>query len=178
MYATRSQRPLRTTYSVLLGLVAVLGLGSVDAQAESWKKDPPKAAQDMCKLVMRIATHPRVDKKEADFLIATQNGATMLDETMLDEVSEKLSEAYMGTVDAIAAEDTFYFGDRKHNNALRPQKDAIKALRRFQKHGLPVLAVDYLTRKNFAALAHDRDFIPYVGHRKLDRLVVQPGSKK
>ena len=141
------------------------------------KPERPKAAQDMCRLVARIANRARVHHKKPGFLIVPQNGANIL-----DELPERMGKAYLDTVDGIGAEDSFYYGKLDHNNPLRPQQDTIEALLRFRKHGRPVFAVDYLTDDKAAAkfvrLARDKGFIPYVGHRELDRLVAQPGSEK
>ncbi len=140
---------------------------------EGDQRERPKAAEDMCRLVARIAKRARVHHKNPGFLLVPQNGANIL-----DEMPERMGEAYLKTVDGIGAEDSFYFGNRDHNNLLRPQRDTIKALHRFRKAGLPVLAVDYLTESklasSFVRLAREEDFIPYVGHRELDRLLTQP----
>lgn len=133
----------------------------------------PQAAQDMYRLVTRIARHARSDREKPGFLVVPQNGATIL-----AELPETMAAAYLHAIDAIGAEDTFYYGDDDHDNPLRPQTETIEALGRFRSAGRPVLAVDYLTRAkdagNFVRLARARDFIPYVGHRELDRLPLQP----
>ncbi len=140
---------------------------------EGDQRERPKAAQDMCRLVARIGLRARKHHKKSGFLIVPQNGANIL-----DEMPERMGQAYLKTVDGIGAEDSFYFGNRDHNNLLRPQRDTIKALGKFRKAGLPVFAVDYLTDKSLAAkfvrLATKKGFVPYVGHRELDRLLVQP----
>jgi hypothetical protein len=45
-----------------------------------------------------------------------------------------------------------------------------------------VLAVDYLTDSklaaNFVRLARKKDFIPFVGHRELDRMLSQPKAER
>lgn len=144
---------------------------------EGDQRERPKAAEDMCRLVARIGLRARVHHKQSGFLIVPQNGANIL-----DEMPERMGEAYLKTVDAIGAEDTFYYGSRDHDNPLKPQRDTIKALKKFRKAGLPVLAVDYLTKSaaaaKFARLARKEDFIPYVGHRELDRLLQQPGDDR
>ncbi|MCP4446446.1 MAG: hypothetical protein GY811_14035 [Myxococcales bacterium] len=137
----------------------------------------PTAAEDMCKFVARLAKHARVDRKKKGFLLVPQNGATIL-----DELPERMAKAYLKTVDGIGAEDTFFFGESDHNNPLDPQTETIDALVRFRKAGLPVFAVDYLTKAKAAAtfvrMAKKKGFIPYVGHRELDRLQKQPGTTK
>ncbi len=131
------------------------------------------AAQLMCQLLARIGHRARVHHKRPGFLLVPQNGATII-----DELSDTSADAYLKIVDGIGAEDSFFFGNADHNNPLRPQKETIRALSRFRKRKLPVFAVDYLTRSKlahkFVQLALDKKFLPYVGHRELDRLVEQP----
>ncbi|MBL4637110.1 MAG: endo alpha-1,4 polygalactosaminidase [Kofleriaceae bacterium] len=131
------------------------------------------AAQLMCQLLARIGHRARVHHKRPGFLLVPQNGATII-----DELSDTSADAYLDIVDGIGAEDSFFFGRADHNNPLRPQKETIRALSRFRQHKLPVFAVDYLTRpklaRKFVRLALDKKFLPYVGHRELDRLVEQP----
>jgi cysteinyl-tRNA synthetase len=137
------------------------------------QRERPKAAEDMCRLIARIGRRARKHHKKSGFLIVPQNGANIL-----DDMPERFGESYLKTVDGIGAEDSFYFGNRDHDNLLRPQRDTIKALRKFRKAGLPVLAVDYLVDKkmaaNFVKLARKENFIPFVGHRELDRFPAQP----
>ena len=137
----------------------------------------PKAAEDMCKLVARLANRARRHHKKTEFLIVPQNGSGIL-----DELPKKMAKAYLSTIDAIGAEDTFYYGGEEHNNPLRPQRQTIENLVRFSEHGNLVLAVDYLTRSkeaaNFVRLAREKKFIPYVGERELDRLIKQPAPQK
>lgn len=140
---------------------------------EGDQRERPKSAHDMCRLVAKIGKRARVHHKESGFLIVPQNGANIL-----DEMPERMGESYLKTVDAIGAEDSFYYGSRDHDNPLKPQRDTLKALQRFRKAGRPVLAVDYLkdpkAAANFVRLAREKDFVPYVGHRELDRLLTQP----
>lgn len=137
------------------------------------QRERPNSAHDMCKLVARIAHRARVHHKQSGFLIVPQNGANIL-----DEMPEKMGKSYLKTVDAIGAEDSFYYGSRDHDNPLRPQRETIKALKRFRDAGRPVLAVDYLLNSKDAAkftrLARGEGFIPFVGHRELDRIPSQP----
>jgi cysteinyl-tRNA synthetase len=139
------------------------------------QRERPNSAEDMCRLVARIAYRARKHHKSPGFLIVPQNGANIL-----DEMPERMGASYLKTVDAIGAEDSFYYGSRDHDNPLRPQRETIKALRRFKKAGRPVLAVDYLLKakeaKKFARLAREEGFIPFVGHRELDRMPPQPES--
>ena len=131
------------------------------------------AASDMAGFVTAIASHARVVRRRPGFLVVPQNGANIL-----DEIAAAEQKRYLATVDAIGAEDTFFYGDREENNPLDMQRDTIAALERFRDAGKPVLAVDYLTDRKkagqFSALARKHGFIPYVATRDLDRLVVQP----
>ena len=131
------------------------------------------AASDMASFVGAIARHAREVRQRPDFLVVPQNGANIL-----DEIAAAEQKKYLATVDAIGAEDSFFYGDRDENNPLDIQRETIAALERFRDAGKPVLAVDYLTdskkARKFVTLARKRKFIPYVGIRELDRLVVQP----
>lgn len=137
------------------------------------KPERDSAARDMAAFVEAIAEHARERRGQAGFLVVPQNGANILDELEADK-----SARYLETVDAIGAEDTFFYGDRDENNDLHVQTETVAALRRFRDAGKLVLAVDYLTdeakSQKFVRLARAEQFVPYVGRRALDRLVKQP----
>lgn len=124
------------------------------------------AAQDMSALVRRIAEHARKTRGQRNFLVVPQNGAGIL-----DELGNEGSALYLGAIDAIGAEDTFFDGDKPQNSA-----PALRALERFAKAKKPVLLIDYVTdpkkAQSFVAQAKKHGFVPYVGTRKLDRLVL------
>lgn len=126
------------------------------------------AAADMSALVARLAAHARA--AQPGFLVVPQNGATLLARLGGDG-----AKRYLDVIDAIGAEDTFFFGRRRENNALEVQTETLAALRRFRDAGKPVLAVEYLTDaakiKKFVELARAQRFVPCVARRKLDRLV-------
>ena len=134
------------------------------------KPERPTAAADMADFVAAMGAHVR--KHRPGFLLVPQNGSGILDE------APDRAPAYLAAIDAIGAEDTFFFGDQPHDNPYRPQLGTITALRRFAAAGKPVLAVDYLTRKDlarrFVDAARRAGFVPYVGARELDRVVPQP----
>ena len=69
-------------------------------------------------------------------------------------------------VNAIAAEDLFFKGDKPENNVFEPDEEAIDALvRDFLHSGIPVLSVDYVSEKKkvakYCAAAAGRGFLPY-----------------
>ena len=129
------------------------------------------AAELMAQFVERIAAHARVTRGQAGFLVVPQNGPAII-----DEISDP--DGYLSTIDAIGAEDTFYFGEAAEDNPLDVQDETLALLHRFRGAGVAVLAVEYLTRDDLAADFHRRavaaGFLPYVGVRALDRLVEQP----
>ncbi len=133
----------------------------------------PKAARDMAKFVISIAQHARKVRGRKDFLIVPQNGANIL-----DEIDDTLQKRYLGAVDGIGAEDTFFFGEKKEDNELKIQSYTLGFLKAFRNAGKPVLAVEYLKDSNkakiFSRFARKHKFLPYVGVRALDRLVAQP----
>jgi len=145
-------------------------LDVVDA-FEFWHPERRGAPAEMARLVRRLATRAR--RQAPGFLVVPQNGATIL-----SHLSAEDAAAYLAAVDAIGAEDTFFFGAATHDNPWRPQRTVLAALRRFRDAGRPVFAVDYLTRpeqaRRFVGAARAEGFVPYVGRRALDRLVVQP----
>ena len=131
------------------------------------------AATDMAELVIAIARHARVTRGRPDFAVIPQNGPTIL-----FYLSDTNRDRYLDAVDGIGVEDTFYYGDNPENNRLDIQWEAIASIRKFREADKVVLAVDYLTSprkaRNFIKLARRYGFIPYVGRRELDRLVIQP----
>jgi len=128
------------------------------------------AADDMSRFVLRLAQHARVERSAAGFLVVPQNGATII-----DELPDAGARAYLDAVDAIGAEDTFFFGAHKEDNPERPQKEVLAALARFRDAGKTVLAVEYLTDRKkiarFLELARTHRFVPAIARRSLDQLV-------
>jgi cysteinyl-tRNA synthetase len=128
------------------------------------------AAARMSEFVERLARHARVDRGAADFLIVPQNGANLLER--LDGAGAR---RYLDAVDAIGAEDTFFFGKKAHDNPFHVQADIVAALARFRDAGKPVLAVEYLRDatkvQQFAVVAREHGFVPALAVRQLDRLV-------
>ncbi len=135
------------------------------------KPERKSAAADMVDFVLALAADAR--KRRPGFLVVPQNGALIL-----EDAPEAKAAAYLAAVDGIGAEDTFFYGDAEMDNPWRPQLDVLAQLARFRAAGKPVLAVDYLSKpesaRRFVAAAREKGFVPYVGVRALDRLVVQP----
>lgn len=134
------------------------------------------AAQDMAELVGRLAGYAREKRGLPGFLVVPQNGANIL-----DELSPTQAATYLGAIDGIGAEDTFFFGSLPEDNPLKIQHQTLGFLDRYKAAGKAVLSVDYLTDKakaeSFVALARKHGFVPYVGVRELDRLVSQPPGR-
>jgi cysteinyl-tRNA synthetase len=129
----------------------------------------PAAAAEMVDLVAALAQYARGTRGRPGFLVVPQNGAAIL-----RAVSEPAAQRYLEAVDAIGAEDTFFFGPRPENNRYRPQVETIADLGRFQAAGKPVFAVDYLTQRakidRFTRAAEARGYLPFATVRALDRL--------
>jgi cysteinyl-tRNA synthetase len=146
-----------------------------------------RAAADMVTLVRRLRNYGRRNGGSDGFLVVPQNGATIIDPEAHDYAADPQAAAakqrrrYFRAIDAIGAEDTFFFGNRDQNNPLRPQEYTIAWLDQFAAAGKTVLAIDYLTRPakvdTFWELAGDRGWLPYVSVRDLDRLFTPPGHE-
>ncbi len=145
---------------------------------EYWKYDVKKkrrrkrAARDMALLVIRLADYAREVRGVTGFIVVPQNGAGIL-----TELSDELKARYLEAVDAIGAEDTYFYGDEDDNNPYVPQESAIQNLSTFLEAGKLVLATDYLTEQEkvtqFRDDACNSGFIPQVATRALDDLSVQ-----
>lgn len=127
------------------------------------------AAADMSQLVLRLAHRARAERAAPDFLVVPQNGATIVEQL------GPAAPTYLEAIDAIGAEDTFFFGGRRENNELKVQKEVLAALERFRDAGKPVLSVEYLTDRaklrQYLALARAHRFVPCIARRSLDQLV-------
>jgi cysteinyl-tRNA synthetase len=131
------------------------------------------SAEDMARLVVRIAEHARAARGMSQFLVVPQNGANLL-----ERVSPEQAKAYLQAVDAIGVEDVFFYGRRRENNPLNPQKEILASLSRFVDAGKTVLSIEYLTEpKKVAAylhLARGAGFVPTIAPRSLDRMLALP----
>jgi len=144
-----------------------------------------KAPADMVRFVKRLARYARNKRRLPDFFVVPQNGSGIIHQDSYPDAANPAKEAakqrkrYFRVIDAIGAEDTFYFGGHDENNPLRPQNYVIKQLDQFVAAGKPVLAIDYLTKKSlingFWKRATARGYVPYTTVRDLDRLMIPAG---
>ena len=151
-------------------------LDRVDAWEDWWDPNaglPPIPAADMAAFVEAIAAHARQSLGLPDFLVVVQNAPTILDSLPPDDRAR-----YLTAIDALAVEDTFYFGPADEDNPLDIQLDTLAAIRLFLDAGKPVFAVDYLldpaAQADFVRRALDAGFVPLVAPRALDRRLPQP----
>ena len=137
-----------------------------------------EAANRMIRFVLSIASHCRQTRGRPDFILCPQNGSDIIRAADPD-----LAGAYLDAVDAIGAEDTFFFGDREVDNTFQPQRDVIANLDEFVARAKPVLATEYLSPQNrtavdrFYRLGAERGYIPFASGRALDELRVNPGHE-
>jgi cysteinyl-tRNA synthetase len=125
-----------------------------------------KTALKMANLVIDLATYARA-KHGDDFIVVPQNGAHIL-----QLISPTKQTAYLAAINAIGAEDTFFYGDADENNDYNPQDEVIEALQPFLTAGKIVLSIDYLTDTSkitqFQTTACEHGYIPQVSNRALD----------
>lgn len=109
-------------------------------------------ASAMVDLVDRIANHIRTQRKRNDFLIVAQNAPALAQHP-----------AYLQDVDAIALEDLLYY--RNKRRAKRYTREILDLLKPARRAGLPLLAVDYLTRsrarRRYPNEARAHGLVPY-----------------
>jgi len=125
------------------------------------------APDEMVDFVVRLAAHARALKP--GFLIVPQNGEELL-----------LKPAYVKAINGIAKEDLFFGGG---GNGVRNDRAATQNSLGWLSHAtaakLPVFVVEYLAKPEHIAEARKqieaRGFVPYVGVRELDTLVL-PGQ--
>ena len=141
--------------------------------------EDPDAAAHMALFVENLAEYAR--SVNPDFIVCPQNAANLVSENLDIPLSSDEQAAYLAAIDAIGAEDTFYYGDLDEDNNWNPQEDVIGWLEEFRAEGLAVLAIDYLTDPDkidrFYREARDREWIPYASVRELDQLAVNPGHE-
>ena len=145
-----------------------------------------RAPVDMVRLVRRLARYARRTRGRPEFLLVPQNGSGLIDADSYPDAVDPEAEAarqrrrYLRMIDAIGAEDTFFFGDRDMNNPLRPQRYVLDLLEVFRAAGRPVLAIEYLSHEDkiarFLELAAEHGFAPAVGPRALDSPAATPGA--
>ena len=121
------------------------------------------AADDMVELISGLSTYAK--KRNPHFFVFPQNGSSLFHHS-------KKTELYFNSIDGIGQEDLFFFGSKKMDNSLNPQKEVIENLLEFKKRGKLVLVIDYIRDiekiKKFYELCHKHGFIPTIGSRELD----------
>jgi cysteinyl-tRNA synthetase len=137
-----------------------------------------EAADRMVDFITAIASHCRISRGIPDFILCPQNGSFIVHDS-----SSARASAYWSVIDAIGAEDTFFYGDLDEDNPYQPQNDVILNLDGFVAAGKKVLATDYLSEGNaadidtFYGLCKAHGFIPFAGSRNLDSLRINPGHE-
>lgn len=140
------------------------------------RPERPTAAADMAAFVEAISRYAREMRGHAAFVVVPQNGS---------EIVRKLDHAgradYFAAIDAIGAEDTFFFGDSENNNRFWPRRREIRNLRLFQAAGRQVLSVDYVTRRKkirrYYRETRRHGYVGFATVRALDRPTVNRGFK-
>lgn len=140
------------------------------------------SAKLMIDFVQAIADHARIDRGKTNFLVIPQNGAGLIADWTYPDAPDPVAEAaaqkarYFPLINAIGAEDTFFYGNKAVNNGYNPQTDMLALLDQFRNGGKKVLSVEYLTKgkkvKKFYNVARNRGYVPYATVRDLDRMVV------
>ncbi len=140
------------------------------------------AAKEMVEFVIAIADYARKVRGKSGFIVVPQNGAGIIDADAYsfadnpDLEAEIQKERYFANIDAIGAEDSFFFGIKENNNSLNIQTDTIDLLNIFRDAGKPVLSVDYVQSeekvKMYYELALKEGYIPYATIRDLDILTI------
>lgn len=140
--------------------------GSVAAASGDRRPGDPaserEAAARMIDFIATLAQHARETNPE--FLIIPQNGVHIID--ALEDEDHRRRDLYLETINAIAAEDLFFRGDKAEDNRFDPEEEAVDALvRDFADSGVPVLSVDYIRDhgkiRKYYAEAIERQFLPY-----------------
>ncbi len=125
-------------------------------------KQRPDAKADMASLIQRISARGRA--LSPGFVVVMQNAEELLDEPKV-----------RAALDAVAKEDLLFGVD----GDARPNSEAeittsLRYLKKAQRQGLPVLAVEYISDEKMVAAARARldanGFVPYFAPRALDRL--------
>ena len=128
-----------------------------------------RCAADMAGLVAVIAAHAR--SRDADFIVCPQNASEIIHDMPADGLPD-----WWSAIDAIGAEDTYFYGDLDMDNAWNPQADVLANLDAFLAQGKDVYCIEYLSASNgsavdaFIAAASDRGYAWYAADRDLDTL--------
>ena len=125
-------------------------------------KQRPDAKADMASLIQRISARGRA--LSPGFVVVMQNAEELLDEPKV-----------RAALDAVAKEDLLFGvdGDARPNSEAEITASQ-RYLKKAQRQGLPVLAVEYISDEKLVAAARARldanGFVPYFAPRALDRL--------
>ena len=134
------------------------------------------AADKMTVFVKELADYSRKDLGKTGFLICPQNGTGLI-----KDASPAQSSLYLDSLDAVGAEDTYFFGDQDMDNIWNPQTEVLKNLDAFSVKGKKILAVEYLSKestdaiKKFYQTARLKGFVPFATNRDLDVLRINTG---
>ncbi len=112
---------------------------------EEGEKTELEASQLMIDFIVDFTEHAR--ETNPHFLIFPQNGPGILD--LVRSADPTRYAQYLNTIDAIAVEDTYFYGWRDMNNNYNPQQYIINWLKfDFQNNGVPVFNVDYVSQQS------------------------------
>lgn len=148
------------------------------AAGENESLDITDSADRMVLFVKEIAEYARSSLGKSSFIVCPQNGTAIIQDASLDRKSE-----YFDAIDAVGAEDVFFYGDQDMDNAYNPQSDVLADLAEFRSAGKVVLCIDYLSLSNsesidrFYTEATDRGFIPFAADRELNTLRINTGHE-
>lgn len=140
--------------------------------------DDQTAADLMIDFIITIATHCRTAANDSNFIISPQNGTYLI-----WDASELKVTQYWDVIDAVGAEDTYYFGDRDNDNSYNPQTELIENLDEYVARKKVVFATDYLTTNNTAAIENfylqcrEKGFLPFATSRDLNELRINTGHE-
>ena len=129
---------------------------------QRWSRNRPQARAEMEEFIQRLAARAR--ELSPGFVVVMQNAEELLG-----------SNKVRGALDAVAKEDLFFGvdGDERPNSKVDIEA-SLRQLKKAQRSGLPVLAVEYLSDETNIAAARrqltERGFLPYFAPRGLDRL--------
>ena len=138
--------------------------------------DTVTAAELMADLVLTIADFTRGELGKSSFIICPQNGTGII-----RDASSSKSADFLSAVDAVGAEDVFFYGPGEEDNPYTPQYEVLDDLDVFRSKEKRVFVTDYLSQSNSASVelfytqARLRGYIPFATDRDLDILRINPG---
>lgn len=130
-----------------------------------------EAARRMIDFVKAIANYARVFRGKSDFIIVAQNASGIIEDVENDDYAQ----GYLGTIDGIGTEDTFFRGKADQDNPYNPDYYVLNQLNKFSERGKKVLAIDYIRQpikvETFYTMCVKNGYIPYATIRELDSLI-------